>query len=42
MRRFLTFVKAFSTNEMYDNTKYSSAGHTLCFNTDDAEAYIGL
>ena len=38
MSDFYNFVKNyFSTNECTDNTKYSSAGHTFCFNTDDAE-----
>ena len=38
MSDFYNFVKSFfSTNESTDNTKYSSAGHTFHFNTDDAE-----
>ncbi len=38
MSDFYNFVKTFfSTNESTDNTKYSSAGHTFHFNTDDAE-----
>lgn len=38
MSDFYNFVKNyFSTNECTDNTKYSSTGHTFCFNTDDAE-----
>lgn len=38
MSDFYNFVKSFfSTNESADNTKYSSAGHTFHFNTDDAE-----
>ena len=38
MSDFYNFVKTFfSTNENTDNTKYSSAGHTFHFNTDDAE-----
>ncbi|WP_454964631.1 helix-turn-helix domain-containing protein [Filifactor alocis] len=38
MSDFYNFVKSFfSTNESTDNTRYSSAGHTFHFNTDDAE-----
>ena len=38
MSDFYNFVKNFfSTNECTDNTKFSSVGHTFCFNTDDAE-----
>lgn len=38
MSDFYNFVKNFfSTNECTDNTKYSSVGHTFCFNTEDAE-----
>ena len=38
MSDFYNFVKNFfSTNECTDNTKYSSIGHTFCFNTDEAE-----
>ena len=38
MSDFYNFVKSFfSTNESTDNTKYSFAGHTFYFNTDDAE-----
>ena len=38
MSEFYNFVKSFfSTNESTDNTRYSSAGHTFHFNTDDAE-----
>ena len=38
MSDFYTFVKSFfSTNECTEHTKYSSAGHTFHFNTDDAE-----
>ena len=38
MSDFYNFVKSFfSTNESTDNTRYSSAGYTFHFNTDDAE-----
>ena len=38
MSDFYTFVKNFfSTDECTEHTKYSCAGHTFYFNTDDAE-----
>lgn len=37
MSDFYNFVKNFfSTNESIDSKKYSTVGHTFCFNTDDA------
>ena len=38
MSDFYNFVKDFfSTNESIDSKKYSTVGHTFCFNTDDAQ-----
>ena len=38
MSDFYNFVKNFlSTDECIENTKYSTVGHTFCFNMDDSE-----